>query len=116
MSEEAIAAIDDEQHVRVILKPRKAQPFFARHPWVFETAIDAVETPDGKEPAVGTVVELLSATDEFIAWGLWNSVSGIRVRLYSWERSQTFDEALIRATHRCLISCLLYTSPSPRDS
>ena len=28
---------------RVIIKPRRARPFFARHPWVFVTSIDRVE-------------------------------------------------------------------------
>src|SRR4051812_45236199 len=28
---------------KVFLKPRKAQPFYARHPWVLDTAVDRVE-------------------------------------------------------------------------
>jgi len=35
-----------------ILKPRRARPFFGRHPWVLESAIDRVEGG----PADGDVV------------------------------------------------------------
>lgn len=74
--------------VRVILKPRKARPFFGRHPWVFEAAIDGVESKDGTEPPAGQSVELWSAESKFIAHGLWNPHSNIRVRLYSWDQQQ----------------------------
>ena len=82
--------------VRVILAPRKARPFFGRHPWVFESAIEGVESPDGEEPAPGTAVELWSAKNEFIAHGLWNPHSNIRVRLYSWDQQQPVDSELLK--------------------
>ena len=41
---------------RVLLKPRKARPFFGRHPWVLDSAIDRIEG----SPADGDVVELCS--------------------------------------------------------
>ncbi|MEZ6128195.1 MAG: class I SAM-dependent rRNA methyltransferase [Planctomycetaceae bacterium] len=81
--------------VRVILRPRRAQPFFGRHPWVFEGAIDAVESPSGDEPAAGTAAELWSAKQEFIAHGLWNPHSNIRLRLYSWDQAQPIDDNLL---------------------
>lgn len=89
---------DAEQEIttRVILKPRKARPFFGRHPWVFESAIAAVETADGSEPAPGAIVELWSAKEEFIGHGLWNSHSNIKVRLYSWNRDIRIDVSLLR--------------------
>lgn len=86
---------EDAGQVRVILKQRRAQPFFGRHPWVFESAIDAVETPDGEEPKAGTCVELWSANQEFIAHGLWNPSSTIRLRLYSWDRGLLVGEELL---------------------
>ncbi|MFY9255627.1 MAG: class I SAM-dependent rRNA methyltransferase [Fuerstiella sp.] len=82
--------------VRVILKPRRAQPFFGRHPWVFESAIDAVECDTGEEPSAGTIVELWSAKHDFVARGLWNPNSNIRVRLYTWIQQQAIDSDLIR--------------------
>ena len=29
-------------NARVFLKPRRARPFFARHPWVFDSSIERV--------------------------------------------------------------------------
>ena len=80
----------------VRLKPRKAQPFFCRHPWVRETAIAAVS---GK-PADGDVVELVSDSGEWIARGIINSSSRIRIRLYSWDADQPLDDEFFRG--RCI--------------
>lgn len=74
---------------RVVLKPQKAQPFFGRHPWVFAGAIERV---DG-EVADGDDVELVSSDGEFIARGLFNSLSKIHVRLYSWEKDRPLDRS-----------------------
>jgi 23S rRNA (cytosine1962-C5)-methyltransferase len=72
---------------RVILKPRRARPFFARHPWVFESSIERV---DG-QPSAGDEVDVVSHDGHFIAGGLYNAASTIRVRLYRWE-SGPLDE------------------------
>jgi 23S rRNA (cytosine1962-C5)-methyltransferase len=73
---------------RVVIKPRRARPFFARHPWVFVTSIARVEG----EPAPGDEVEVFSHERQFIARGLFNPHSAIRVRLYRWEKAP-LDEA-----------------------
>lgn len=77
---------------RVILKPKRAQPFFGRHPWVFAGAVDRVEGT----PADGDEVELVSAAGHFIARGLYNSRSKIRVRLYSWQEAVPLDRAFFQ--------------------
>jgi 23S rRNA (cytosine1962-C5)-methyltransferase len=77
---------------RVILKPRRAQPFFGRHPWVFAGAIASI---DGS-PNDGEEVDLVSHAGNFIARGLFNGQSKIRVRLYSWTPDQQLDEAFFR--------------------
>jgi 23S rRNA (cytosine1962-C5)-methyltransferase len=77
---------------KVILKPKRAQPFFARHPWVFNGAIERI---DGS-PADGDEVELFSSGGNFIARGLFNSQSKINVRLYSWDPGQALDLAFFR--------------------
>ncbi|MBI3461920.1 MAG: class I SAM-dependent rRNA methyltransferase, partial [Planctomycetes bacterium] len=74
---------------RVLLKPRRARPFFGRHPWVFAGAIGRVEG----EPADGAEADLYSHEGQFIARGLFNSHSTIRLRLYSWEADQPLDAA-----------------------
>ncbi|MEN6407133.1 MAG: class I SAM-dependent rRNA methyltransferase [Thermoguttaceae bacterium] len=76
----------------VILKPRKARPFYGRHPWVLDSAVDRVEG----EPADGDVVDLLSDKQKFIARGVFNSQSRIRVRLYTWNAAETLDESFWR--------------------
>ncbi|HUY31231.1 MAG TPA: class I SAM-dependent rRNA methyltransferase [Pirellulales bacterium] len=77
---------------RVILKPRKARPFFGRHPWVLDSAIERVEG----EPADGDVVELCSDRGQWIARGAYNSHSRIRVRLYTWCETEPLDLAFWR--------------------
>ncbi|MCA9048583.1 MAG: hypothetical protein KDA89_07630, partial [Planctomycetaceae bacterium] len=34
---------DSSSSVRIILKQRRAQPFFGRHPWVFDSAVDRID-------------------------------------------------------------------------
>ena len=67
--------------VRVVIKPRRARPFFARHPWVFVTSIGRV---DG-EPLAGDEVEVVSHEGQVIGRGIFNPNSAIRVRLYRWD-------------------------------
>lgn len=77
---------------RVILKPRKSKPFYNRHPWVLDTAIERTEGA----PADGDVVDLISDKGKFVARGLYNSRSRIRVRLYTWRNNTLLDEAFWR--------------------
>lgn len=74
---------------QVVLKPRRAQPFFGRHPWVFSGAIARVTG----EPQAGAEVALVTEHGEFVARGLFNPLSNIQVRLYSWDPEQPLDEA-----------------------
>jgi 23S rRNA (cytosine1962-C5)-methyltransferase len=73
----------------VILKPRRALPFFSGHPWVFAGAIDRVLG----DPAPGAEVALRTHEREFVARGLFNPDSNIRVRLYSWREDVPLDRA-----------------------
>jgi 23S rRNA (cytosine1962-C5)-methyltransferase len=78
---------------RVVLKPQRARPFYGRHPWVYAGAVSAVEG----EPADGDVVDLASHQGEFVARGLFNSQSKIRVRLYTWDPAVELDRAFFTA-------------------
>jgi 23S rRNA (cytosine1962-C5)-methyltransferase len=80
----------------VFVKPRRARPFFGRHPWVFDGTIERVEG----NPSPGDAVELYTHEKEFIAHGLFNPHSTIRVRLYSWAKDQPVDAALIASRIR----------------
>ncbi len=77
---------------QVILRPRKVRPFFGRHPWVLESAIARVEG----DAADGDVVELISDKGKFVARGLYNTQSRIRVRLYTWSSAEAIDDAFWR--------------------
>ncbi|MGC3971218.1 MAG: class I SAM-dependent rRNA methyltransferase [Pirellulales bacterium] len=78
---------------QVRLKPRKARPFYGRHPWVLDTAIAGVT----EYPRDGDVVDLVSEHGDFIARGVLNSRSRIRVRLYSWQADQPLDASFWRS-------------------
>lgn len=73
----------------IILKPRREGPPLGRHPWVFS---GAVATSRG-DPDDGDEVLVRAADGRFVARGLWNSRSQIRVRLYSWDEDQPLDRA-----------------------
>lgn len=77
---------------QVFLQPRRARPFFGRHPWVFAGAIQRV---DGI-PSDGDVVTLRTDSGLYVATGLYNGQSNIRVRLYSWNPEQPIDDAFFR--------------------
>lgn len=81
-----------EAAARVVLKPRKAQPFFGRHPWVFQGAVQYI---DG-DYVNGDVVDLLTDKEHFIARGLINSNSKLRVRLYTWDNAEPLDASFWR--------------------
>ncbi|MBA3311856.1 MAG: class I SAM-dependent rRNA methyltransferase [Planctomycetaceae bacterium] len=74
---------------RVVLKPRRAQPFFYRHPWVFDGAIHKVEG----DPKVGDEALLVTDKGDPVARGLFNATSNIKLRLYTWNLDQPLDDA-----------------------
>ncbi len=77
---------------QVLLKPRKARPFYGRHPWVLDTAIDRIvgQVDDGD------IVELIADKQNFVARGILNRQSRIQVRLYTWDSAESLDEAFWR--------------------
>jgi 23S rRNA (cytosine1962-C5)-methyltransferase len=75
---------------RVVIKPRRARPFFARHPWVFVTSIERVEGA----PGPGDEVEVASFEGRPIGRGFFNPSSAIRVRLFRWDE-QAIDDAFL---------------------
>jgi len=75
------------------LKPNREKPFEHGHPWVFSGALKQIEGT----PADGDELALHAADGRFIAWGLFNSRSQIRLRLYSWRESERLNEAFFHA-------------------
>lgn len=72
----------------VVLKPKRARPFFGRHPWVLDSAVAKL---DGSA-ADGDVVDLATHDGHFIGRGLWNSQSRLRVRLYTFDAATPLDD------------------------
>src|SRR3982751_6254979 len=77
---------------QVVLQPRRARPFYGRPAWVYAGAVASVSGA----PADGDEVDLVSHTGNFVARGLYNSRSKIRVRLYTWDRDVTLDREFFR--------------------
>lgn len=71
----------------VTLKPRKALPFFSKHPWLYSTGIKTISS----SPDVGAEVVVLASDGKFVGRGLYNPQSKIRVRLYSWSEEEGLD-------------------------
>lgn len=84
--------------VEVVVRNRRAQPFFGRHPWVFVGAVDRVNGMKTEDVAPGTIAKLANSDGRFIAWGLFNPNSRIVVRLYSWQLERPLDPAFWEAT------------------
>lgn len=78
---------------QIFLKPHKGGTFRARHPWVLAKSI--IEPHPA--PADGEAVDLVGADGSWIARGLYNSKSHIRVRLYTWSRNEQLDDDFWRA-------------------
>ncbi len=69
----------------VIVHKSRVLPLRLFHPWVFSGAIASIE---GEPDSVGAV-RVCAPDGSFIAWGVYNEHSQIRVRLYSW-REEVF--------------------------
>jgi 23S rRNA (cytosine1962-C5)-methyltransferase len=65
---------------RIYLAKERARALQGRHPWVFSGSVARVT----REPAHGETVEVVTHDGHFVARGLFNAHSQIRVRLYTW--------------------------------
>lgn len=79
----------------VHLRPRKALPFYGRHPWVLDSAVARVE-PAPDDSLDGAVVDLVNDKGKFIARGFYNGKSRIRVRLATWSPNEALDDGFFR--------------------
>ena len=93
-------AADGLPTATVVLKPKRARPFFGRHPWVLDSAVLRV---DGA-PADGDVVDLATHDGQFVARGLWNAASRLRVRLYAFDPAVRLDAALWQSRVEAAVS------------
>ncbi len=77
---------------RIVLKPGRHTPVRGRHPWLHDSAVGRVENG----PADGDEVDVCSSDGRWLARGLYNSHSRIRVRLYTWNSEERIDDAFWR--------------------
>jgi 23S rRNA (cytosine1962-C5)-methyltransferase len=81
---------DSQQPTPLRLKPQRHFPFLARHPWAHAHAL----AEDGRELQRGQVVDLLDHDGNWVARGLINPESRLRVRLYSFDTSTQLGDEL----------------------
>ena len=75
---------------RVVFEiPPGATVFFSRHPWVLAGAVERIEG----DAVPGQPVDLVTDKGEWVARGLMNPESRLRIRLYSWDQAGTLDDA-----------------------
>jgi 23S rRNA (cytosine1962-C5)-methyltransferase len=75
--------------VDIILKTGREKSVLQRHPWLFSGAIARV---DGN-PSPGETVRLLDFRKNFLAYGYYNQVSQIAVRVLEWDESNLVDDS-----------------------
>ena len=74
------------------LKPQRHFPFLARHPWVHAHAL----ADDGQNLEPGQIVDVMDHDGNWVARGLINPASRLRIRLYAYESDIDLGEDLWR--------------------
>jgi 23S rRNA (cytosine1962-C5)-methyltransferase len=78
-----------EQDKVVLLKPGRERPVVQGHPWIFRGSIEHI--PD--TVIDGEIVEVCAADGAWLGRGYLNRASQITVRLLTWQRDETIDNA-----------------------
>jgi len=73
--------------ITAILKPGRSIPFKNRHPWLFSGAISRIDV----NPEAGDTIRICDEKEVFIAYGLYNPHSQIRIRLYTFSESDVLN-------------------------
>lgn len=76
---------------RIVLKHGKDKPVLAHHPWIFSGAIARAD-----DASDGDAVDVLDASDRWIARGYYNSRSQIAVRIWTWN-DEPIDRGWMRS-------------------
>ena len=69
---------------RVFLKKGREAPVLRGHPWIFSGAIERIDD----DSASGPVADVLDSRGTWLARGLYNPKSQIRVRVLTWEKEE----------------------------
>lgn len=100
-----------EQPIPLRLKPQRQFPFLARHPWVHAHAL----AEDGRDLESGQVIDLLDHDGNWVARGLVNPASRLRVRLYAFDSSIELGEAFWASRIDAAIARRRLSSPVEPD-
>jgi 23S rRNA (cytosine1962-C5)-methyltransferase len=73
----------------VTLRPGKERSLQRRHPWVFESSVAGGKADPGETVRVNTSDNL------FAAWAAYSPESQIRLRAWSFERTERIDDAFV---------------------
>lgn len=74
--------------VEIKLKKGKEKAVLQRHPWVFSGALEKIKGA----PENGDVVKVISANNDFLAYGYFNDQSRVAVRLLEWDENNAINE------------------------
>jgi len=85
---------------QVILKSGREKSANNRHPWIYSGSINRVEG----DPSNGDVVDVWNNRARFVARGIYNEKSQIRVRLLTWNPNDLIDEEFWRRRLRRAIA------------
>ncbi len=81
-----------DQPIPLRLKPQRQFPFLARHPWVHAHSL----AEDGRDLSSGQVVDIVDHDGNWVARGVANPHSRLRVRLYIFDSAVQIDDDLWR--------------------
>ncbi|GAB5403447.1 MAG: class I SAM-dependent methyltransferase [Aureliella sp.] len=76
----------------IYLNQKKARNFTGHHPWILSHSVIQPTI----ELQAGTIVELVTPQGKWIARGIYNPASRIRVRLYQWQQDEQLDAAWVQ--------------------
>ncbi len=77
----------------IILKPKREKSLLNRHPWVFSGAIARLKG----EPQPGETIDVFANDGCWLGRGAYSPQSQIRVRIWSFDRSQPIDASFFKA-------------------
>lgn len=94
--------------INLYLKPGRERPVVNGHPWIFSGAIERLEG----DPEAAGVADVLDARKNWLARGLFNPRSQIRVRLLTWKKEEIDGDFFFRRFAQALDLRKRYLSPS----
>jgi 23S rRNA (cytosine1962-C5)-methyltransferase len=96
----------------VRLKSGRERSVLKRHPWIFSGAIASAHG----DPTVGATVEVTDFAGTWLARGAYSPESQIRVRLWTWNESESVDDGFLAARLQRALARRREVDPSGRTN